>query len=380
MRGTTAFEWLDEAIGPLDDRVLALLSELDEVLGEAALRRERGIGLHQFRRALCERGFGGLDVPERSGGAGLGPREQLMVQVLCGWHDADFRDIAHVGHGNLLLRHGSAEQRAIWTPRLLNGALVAIATTERQGGSNVRRANTILSRLADRLVIRGEKTFVSRIEEADAIVVFCRHDETGDLTAVCVPADAHGVKRQLDCPEGLRGWSWGTLEFDDVAVDPDDVLPGDGAAIFRAHLAYYRPLVAATVVGAAARVWEQAANDLHRRCVSKHIDRVRDSALERLAAAHIALQGALLSAMRAGELVERDDPRAQIWSRSAKAHCVETAYNAAEDTARLLGARSFRAESVTAKALRDIRGYLYADGMHDALLRSAGRELLGVTD
>ena len=380
MRGTRALEWLDEAIGPLDDRILALLGELDGLLGQAALRRERGVGLHDFRRDLCERGFGGLDVPEHAGGAGLGPREQLSVQVLCGWHDADFRDAAHVGHGNLLLRHGSPQQRASWTPRILSGTLVAIAATEHQGGSNVRRVKTILSKLADRLVIRGEKTFVSRIEEADAFVVFCRHHETGDLTAVCVPACAPGIKRRPDRPEGLCGWSWGTLEFDDVAVEPDDVLPGDGAAIFRAHFAYYRPLVAATVVGAAARVWEQAANDLHRRRVDKHIDRVRDSALERLAAAHIALQGALLSAVRAGELVERGDPRAEIWSRSAKAHCVETAHSAAQDTARLLGARGFRAESVTAKALRDIRAYLYADGMHDALLRSAGRELLGVKD
>lgn len=380
VKNITAFEWLDEAVGPIDDHVLGLLHELDHLLTAAASRRERGFELRDFRRVLCERGFGGIDVPKHAGGSGLRSHEQLLIQVLCGWHDADFRDVAHVGHGNLLLRHGSPEQQVIWTPRILEGALVAIAATERQGGSNIRRISTVLSNLADRLVIRGEKAFVSRIEEADVFVVFCRNDTNGALAAVCVPADAAGLDRQPERPEGLDGWSWGTLGFDDVSVESSDVLPGNGIAIFSAHFAYYRPLVAATVVGAAARVWQQAADDLQRRCVDGHIDRVRDSVLERLAAAHIALQGALLSAVRAVELVERGDPRAQIWSRSTKAHCVETAHNAAEDAARLLGARGFRAGSIAAKALRDIRAYLYADGMHDALLRSAGRDLLGMTD
>jgi alkylation response protein AidB-like acyl-CoA dehydrogenase len=314
------------------------------------------------------------------GGAGLSSREQLLVQALCGWHNADFRDIAHVGHGNLLLRHGSIQQRDVWAPRVLTGALVGIAATERQGGSNVRRARTAIRASGGRLIIKGEKTFVSRLDEAAAFVVFCRNHETCDLTAVCVPADAPGLGRKPEEPEGLRGWSWGTLELDDVAVEPEDVLPGDGAATFKSHFAYYRPLAAATVVGTAAHVWEQAASDLRQRHLDGHIDCVRDSALERLAAARIALQSALLSAVRATELVNMGHPRAQLWSRTAKAHCVEAAHNAAEDTARLLGARGFRAVGDTAKALRDIRAYLYADGMHDALLRSAGRELLGVSD
>ncbi|HEY5343250.1 MAG TPA: acyl-CoA dehydrogenase family protein [Solirubrobacteraceae bacterium] len=380
VRGITALEWLDEAAGPLGGRILALLQELDALLGEAVLRPKRGAWLLDCRRDLCERGFGGLDVPEHVGGAGLCSREQLLVQMLCGWHDADFRDVAHIGHGNLLIAHGSPQQRAFWTPRVLSGALVAIAATESHGGSDVRRVRTVLSKASNRLVICGEKTFISRIEEADVFVVFCRHHQTGDLTAVCVSADTPGLKREIDCPEGLSGWSWGTLHFDNVVIDQDDVLPGDGAAIFRAHFAYYRPLVAAIVVGAAARVWEQAASNLHLRRMDEHIDRVRDSALERLAAAHIALHGALLSALRAEELVRQGDPRAEIWSRSTKAYCVETAQDAAQDAAQLLGARGFRAESVTAKALRDIRAFLYADGMHDALLRSAGRELLGVND
>jgi alkylation response protein AidB-like acyl-CoA dehydrogenase len=258
---------------------------------------------HSRRAAAPWRGVQHQPVRDLRSGRYLGPGTADHRRRRCAdWSRRCYlrgRDVAHVGDGNLFLRHGSPEQCAFWTPRILGGALVAIAATERQGGSNVRHVRTVLNKQTDRLVINGDKTFISRIEEADAFVVFCRHHETGNLAAICEPADASGIKRRSDHPEGLGGWSRGTLGFNDVAVEPD---------------------------------------------------------------------------------VERGDPRAETWSRSAKAHRVETAHNAAQDVARLLGARGFRAQCVTAKAMRDIRAYLYADGMHDALLRSAGRELLGVRD
>jgi hypothetical protein len=55
-----------------------------------------------------------------------------------------------------------------------------------------------------------------------------------------------------------------------------------------------------------------------------------------------------------------------------KAHGIDTANQASAELALLLGASGFRADSQISKTRRDLNGLLYADGIHDALYRTAG--------
>ena len=81
--------------------------------------------------------------------------------------------------------------------------------------------------------------------EADAFVVFARSPE--HLGAFYVPAGAPGMTAEpAPRPDGGgtgRGWSWGDLVLDKVPVPPTAVLgaPVGGVAVFRRHLADYRP-------------------------------------------------------------------------------------------------------------------------------------------
>jgi len=76
--------------------------------------------------------------------------------------------------------------------------------------------------------------------------VFCLFftSPSGQLTAAALDARA----------AGLSGWAWGELRLDHVTIRPCDILgqPGDGMRLLRGHFAAYRPLVAATALGAAA--------------------------------------------------------------------------------------------------------------------------------
>ncbi|WP_035803943.1 hypothetical protein [Kitasatospora mediocidica] len=68
-------------------------------------------------------------------------------------------------------------------------------------------------------------------------------------------------------------------------------------------------------------------------------------------------------------------PQADTWPRSVKATVVDTANRAVAELSLLAGASGFQAHSTLAKARADLGGLLYADGIHDSPLRSAGRTL-----
>ena len=105
------------------------------------------------------------------------------------------------------------------------------------------------------------------------------------------------------------------------------------------------------------------------------LPRLRDTALVTLGRSHIELNSALLTALAAARLAASHHHDADLWSRTAKAHAVDTANHLASELPLLIGASGFQAGSRLAKARADLGGLLYADGIHDSLFRSAGRSL-----
>ena len=347
-----------------------------------ASRDEDGVlrDVSAIKHALAERGYGAIDVPRHLGGHGCPPALQAVLQFIAGYYDLDLRDAAHVGHGRLILDHGSPRTVARWAPRLLAGDLAGIAITEDIGGTNVRSLGTAGRPLRDGgRLLSGQKTYISRIAEAAVFVVFFRREGEGGLEAAVVPADAEGVHHTPLRQDGLRGWSWGRLEFDSVHVPAEDLLIADdigGQALFTRHFDYYRPMVALTALGGAAAAFDTTLATLRERMRRKRIRRPLDSSLEELGRSFIQLQSATLAGVAAVNSVKHEDPLASAWARTAKAHGVETAYRSVEKLQLLNGASSFERGTALNKVLHDLRGYMYADGIHDAMLQSAGRRIL----
>jgi alkylation response protein AidB-like acyl-CoA dehydrogenase len=346
-----------------------LLERLADTLDRRFGADGRAVDLLALRRDLSREGLAAIDVPEDQLGAGRSARTALLGQFICGYADCDLRDVAHCGHGALILRWGDEERRALWAKRLREGQLVGIAATER-GGSSLKNIACRARRRRGTLEISGRKRFVSRLEEADAFVLFCRVD--AELCAVLVDAEAPGLRRQSRHPAGLTGWSWGDLELDRVLVPAADLLTTEGRAAFEAHFAYFRPMAATVCLGAAAKVLDLVAESLGERLRSGEIQTVRPSAAERAGAAFSAILAGFLLTAHAAEL-PYGSSQATTAARAAKAFAVQSAHDVLEDIALLLGAEGFQSDHPAAKARRDVAAFLYADGMHDALLRSLGR-------
>jgi alkylation response protein AidB-like acyl-CoA dehydrogenase len=384
-----AVRWLEllRTAAHVDERDLCQLSQFEETLtglltgfpiNSGLAPDVRSQNLQQIRIRLARTGHLALAVPGADGGRGHLAVTQAMMQFVCGYHDADLRDATGLGHGRLIAEHAAPGTRDRWLPALLAGAVPGVAITEAHGGSQVyKTATAAIPGPADTWLVSGTKTWISRLHEAAVFCVFfC--DPQGQLTAAAIDAANPGLTRQTLVPAGLTGWTWGELHLREVPVQPCDILgrPGDGMRLLREHFAHYRPLVAATALGAAAGVHDYVTARLDERRRVGAITDLRDNALITLGRTYAQINAAILATLNAQHLADADRRIAELWGCVVKAHGADTASQAASELALLIGAAGFTASSRTAKARQDLNALLYADGIHDSLYRTAGRTLM----
>lgn len=331
-------------------------------------------------KSLLASEYGMLDVDRKFGGMGRSPLVQALVQFICGYHDLDYRDVAHVGHGRMIVQHGSQKQQRLWMPKLASGSLVGIAATEVHGGSKIQATKTTAKKSGGKHLLCGEKVYISRITEASVFVVFFKFEGDETLSAALIDFSRKGVVIETWEPIGLRGWSWGKVAFDDAPFTELEVLGarGQGTAIFKEHFVYYRPMVAMTTLGVAAAVLDQTMDHVNQRRNRKDIAEPRDTCLETVGNHYAAINAGILSALCAIVQSVENSPNSSLWSRMTKAWSVEQAYHAVSELALLMGAAGFRSDHFVAKALGDLRGFLFADGIQDGLRRSVGRTLMDI--
>lgn len=380
--GTGPWSWLEPGLWVYRSRELDLLGQADGLLaGAAPAARAGGAQLLEAKRRLHVAGVGAATAPAAVGGGGHRYVVQVGIQFLAGYRDLALRDAAHVGHGALLAQdpewHGRRELAAV-----IRGSLVGLATTEPatdpDGDPELAAVSTRAVRTADGWEITGRKAWVSRVEEADAFVVFARSPE--HLGAFYVPAGAPGLSpvpaRQPD-GAAATGWSWGDLVLDHVAVAPTAVVGASvgGVAVFRRHLADYRPLVAATCLGAAASAvdaWVErvlSAPNSGAGLPGPVVERLGDLRGRVV----LALGGLFTGAARPGGVDSS-------WSKMVKAQAVQTAIEVVRavehEMETVPGGVPDDALAAVRRARAELTAFEAADGAPATLLRSAGERFV----
>lgn len=158
---------------------------------------------------------------------------------------------------SLLARHGSERVREDLLPRLVGGeAYVALGLTEPECGSDVSAITTTATATEDGYLISGEKTSVTMLPEAEAIILVARTRRDGQdvgASAFLVPLDAEGISTSPIADPGWKPLRRGVLHLDQVEV-PSDALLGQEGVAFRQVLNgfdFTRPLLALTGIGCA---------------------------------------------------------------------------------------------------------------------------------
>jgi cyclohexanecarboxyl-CoA dehydrogenase len=191
-------------------------------------------------RQMGELGFIAPELPELFGGLGLGCLAAGVIHEEIARADLSLSYINLLGslNGQILSHHGRPEVVGPWLARLIRGeALLALALTEPQGGSDAAALRLQLDRVGDEYVVNGEKTSISAADQADAAVVFGRTGtpESGarGITALLVPMDLPGVTRsRFDC-HGQRAIGRGSMFFDNVRVPVSHRLGAENAGFIQ---------------------------------------------------------------------------------------------------------------------------------------------------
>lgn len=215
-------------------------------------------------QALAAADLLGLGLPEEYGGSGGGVTEAAaLVEATARLGRPLFSLLTTYICSELLLRHGSEEQRSSYLPRVAAGTCrFAFAITEPDAGTNSFAIRTTVRAEADGLVLSGHKCYISGADEADVIVVVARSaaradvaDRRDGMALLLVDPYADGVTMTpmtIDMPAPERQFD---VWFDSVHVERSNVVGdlGRGFGYLFTVLNPERLLTAATQVGIGRR-------------------------------------------------------------------------------------------------------------------------------
>jgi cyclohexanecarboxyl-CoA dehydrogenase len=209
-------------------------------------------------RKMGELGITGICLPEVYGGqqadcvtAGIAAEEVSRGDFNCG-----YALIENCLNGEIL-RHASEATKAAWLPGMARGDyIVAIAVTEASGGSDAAGMQARAVRHGDAYVLSGEKSGISMVMPADAVLVFAKTDVAAGARGVStflVPTDLPGVSRTPLQDMGERAIQRGSLFLDQVQVPRDYLIGEEGQGFYLVMNAfdYSRVIIALMCLGAA---------------------------------------------------------------------------------------------------------------------------------
>jgi alkylation response protein AidB-like acyl-CoA dehydrogenase len=268
--------------------------------------------------ALGKHGFIGINIPEEYGGGGAGLTELAIVveESVARGTPMLLMLVASAISGEVISTYGSDAQKQEWLPRLASGeGKVVFAITEPGAGSNTQKMTTTATRDGDDWVLRGEKYYISGVDEADAVLVVARTgvDEAtgkGRLSLFLVDPGAPGFeKRPLPVSVTLPERQW-TLHFDDVRVPGDRLVgtEGDGFRQVFHGLNPERITGAALCVGIGRHALAQGASYASTRTVWDVPIGAHQGVAHALAQAKIEVELAALMTARAAWLHDHGQP------------------------------------------------------------------------
>lgn len=222
-------------------QAVAVAAELAAEFASGAAERDRARRLpHEELDQLSASGLLAITVPAAFGGADLPPSVVAEVVRILATGDPNIAQVphSHFVYLNLLRLAGTPAQQHEYFGRVLAGARIANAQSER-GGATVADIATVLRpvrhQVVDgprRFVVDGTKYYCTGSLFADVLAVLTRLDdplavsglEPGEYVAF-VPAPASGVRIIDDWDAlGQRTTGSGTVEFDGVQVDSHNLV------------------------------------------------------------------------------------------------------------------------------------------------------------
>jgi acyl-CoA dehydrogenase len=379
---------IDDGYDEIRSAVRALCAQFpDEYFRKIDL--ERGYP-EEFVRALTEAGWLAALIPQEYGGSGLSLAEASVIM------EEINRSGGNSGacHGqmyvmNVLVRHGSQEQREFYLPKIASGELrlQSMAVTEPTTGTDTTKLKTTAVRKGDRYVINGQKVWTSRVRHSELMLLLARTTPLAEvkkksegLSVFMVDLrDAIGKGLNLRPIENMVNHETNELFFDDLEVPVENLIgeEGKGFKYILDGLNAERVLIAAECIGDGRWFIERASRYAKDRIVFDRPIGQNQGVQFPLAESHIEVEAASLMRFRACELYDARKP-CGAEANMAKYLAAKASWEAGNACLQTHGGFGFACEYDVERKFRETRLYQVAPISTNLILSYVAEHVLGL--
>jgi len=342
----------------------------------------------EFIKALTSDGWLSAMIPEEFGGSGLGLTETSIIM------EEINRSGANAGHchGQMynmstLLRHGSAEQKAHYLPKIASGELrlQSMAVTEPSTGTDTTKLKTTAVRKGDRYVINGQKVWISRVQHSDLMILLARTTPLAEVKrkseglSIFMVDIQEAVAKGMDVRpiENMVGHETNELFFDNLEIPAENLIgeEGKGFRYILDGLNAERTLIAAECIGDGYWFVERAAEYACERVVFDRAIGQNQGVQFPLARTYVNVEAANLMRFDA---CRRFDAQEECGTQAnmAKLLAADASWAAANECLQIHGGYGFAQEYDIERKFRETRLYQVAPISTNLILSYISQHIL----
>jgi len=343
-----------------------------------------------FVKALTEAGYLGALIPEEYGGAGLPLSAAAAI----------LEEIHHSGgnggacHAQMyimgaLLRHGSADQKQRYLPKIASGdlRLQAFGVTEPGSGSDTTSLKTFARREGDRYLISGQKIWTSRAEHSDLMLLLARttpRDQVqkrseGLSVFILDMVAAKQAGMTIRPIRTMMNHATTEVFFDSIPVPAENLVgeEGKGFRYILSGMNAERVLIAAECIGDAKWFIDKTVGYARERVVFERPIGQNQGIQFPIARAYAQMRAAELMTHQAAALFEAGKDCAAE-ANMAKMLAAEASWAAAEACIQTHGGFGFAEEFDIERKFRETRLYQVAPISTNLILSYLAEHVLGL--
>ncbi len=343
-----------------------------------------------FVDALSKAGWLAALIPQEYGGSGLGLAEASVIMEEINRSGGN----AGACHGQMynmgtLLRHGSAEQKQHYLPKIASGELrlQAMGVTEPSTGSDTTKIKTTAVKRGDRYVVNGQKVWISRIQHSDLMILLARTTPLADVKKKSEGMSTFIVDLRAAVGHGLDvrpianmvNHETNELFFENLEIPAENLIgtEGQGFKYILDGLNAERTLIAAECIGDGHWFIDRVTRYAKERVVFGRPIGQNQGVQFPIAEAHIEIEAADLMRWEACRRFDAHEP-CGAQANMAKYLAAEASWEAANACIQFHGGFGFACEYDVERKFRETRLYQVAPISTNMILSYVAEHVLGL--
>ncbi|OJA78463.1 acyl-CoA dehydrogenase [Burkholderia ubonensis] len=343
-----------------------------------------------FVDALTKAGWLAALIPQEYGGSGLGLTEASVIM----------EEINRAGgnsgacHGQMynmgtLLRHGSAEQKQKYLPKIASGELrlQSMGVTEPTTGTDTTKIKTTAERKGDRYVVNGQKVWISRVQHSDLMILLARTTPLSDVKkksegmSIFIVDLHHAIGNGMTVRPipNMVNHETNELFFDNLDIPAENLIgeEGQGFRYILDGLNAERTLIAAECIGDGYWFVDKVSQYVKDRVVFGRPIGQNQGVQFPIARAFVNVEAASLMRFEAARRFDAHEP-CGAQANMAKLLAADASWEAANACLQFHGGFGFASEYDVERKFRETRLYQVAPISTNLILSYVAEHILGL--